>query len=154
MRISFITCTYNDSRYVNELLGILQKIAYPFAEILVIDDGSRQPYFIPPEINLQVHVVRLPQNLGISLSKRHGVKASTGDIVFYVDADVRPHPKWLKEALLQLMEKDVGLVGTTIAPRRGSSYLSKAYWHTAERITETCDVPFLAGGCLLFNRAV
>ncbi|MDR2727298.1 MAG: glycosyltransferase [Deltaproteobacteria bacterium] len=151
MRISLVTYTYNDHASVEELLLQSASWGMPFAEILVVDDGSALPF---PERDC-LRVVRLLDNKGPGQAKRIGLAAATGDVVLSLDADMRLSPHWLRAALRHLADPTVGIVGATILPALTDTYLSRALYGISRmerREKKDAEVFFLPGAVWLFRR--
>ena len=84
-------------------------------EVLVVDDGSRDPVAsddLPPG---PVRVVRLPTNGGTAHARNHGITAAKGRWIAFLDADDTWEPHRLDAARSCLAERNVaGLVTDTI----------------------------------------
>lgn len=100
MNISIIIPTYNAGKTVqkciNSALNLVQK-----CEVIVVDDASTDD---TPEIlrsyGNQIKVITHQTNQGVGVSRGEGIKASSGDYVFFLDAD-----DWLEpEAVQYLVE--------------------------------------------------
>ena len=92
-RISVIICSYNGSRTIRECCEGLLRVHYPDWEVIVVDDGSKdQTAAIAAEYGFTV--LRIT-NHGLGYARNVGLLAATGEIVAYIDDDVRPDPDWL-----------------------------------------------------------
>jgi GT2 family glycosyltransferase len=152
--ISLVTYTYNDHRMVDELLAYGKVFSVPFQEIVVVDDGSATPYAAPGALPCLVTVIRNDSNTGPAPAKRAGMNAAAGAVVFSLDADIRPHARWLESSLRLLADPAVGLVGSLCIPARNASSLSVAVHRTYPRNAVCDDTEFVQGACLLFRRDV
>jgi glycosyltransferase involved in cell wall biosynthesis len=154
--LSFVTYTYNDGRFVDDLVAYAQKFSVPVTEIIVVDDASIVPYV--PKLGRhsrpEIRVVGNSVNVGPSLAKRTGLNAASGDILFSLDADIRPHIDWLKNALPLLADSGTGIVGATCVPARKAGSLAAALHRTMRVARGVAESRFLQGGCLLLRRNV
>ncbi len=75
-------------------------------EIIVVDNGSRQPL---DAVAKQFSGVRfLAQSApGPGLARNVGVAAASADILLFIDADCRAHPQWIAHALKGLKAADI-----------------------------------------------
>lgn len=151
--ISFITFTYNDHDFVRGLLTYVHNLGIPLRNILVVDDASSEPFTsdLCPE---KTSILRPPQNLGAPLAKKTGYDTIEGNIIFSLDADMRPHQKWLLSSLPLLAEPSVGLVSASCSHNRLSGYLGAALFATSPSDRTIKEVPFAGGGCWLFRKDV
>ncbi|MDR2124786.1 MAG: glycosyltransferase [Desulfovibrio sp.] len=152
--LSLVTYTYNDHHFVDDLLDYAQKFVVPVAEIVVVDDASAQPYVPAPALfsGPDIRVVAHDANAGPSQAKRTGLNTASGDILFSLDADIRPHIGWLKNALPLLADPGTGIVGADCIPARKAGSLAAAL-HGAARIARgIAESRFVQGGCLLLRR--
>jgi glycosyltransferase involved in cell wall biosynthesis len=158
--LSLVTYTYNDHHFVDDLLGYAQKFVAPLeeivvVEIVVVDDASAVPYVPAPALlsGPDIRVVVHDANAGPSQAKRTGLNAASGDILFSLDADIRPHLGWLKNALPLLADPAAGIVGADCIPARKAGSLAAAL-HSAARVARgIAESRFIQGGCLLLRRA-
>src|SRR5207244_2296104 len=93
-RVSVVVCAYNAADTIGDCLDSLSALTYPDAEIIVVNDGSRDA---TGEIARRYPAVRLIEvaNGGLSAARNIGLQHATGEIVAYTDADVRVDPDWL-----------------------------------------------------------
>ncbi len=153
MKISFVTYTYNDHSFVRELLNILPGYGLNFHEIILVDDASPSPF---PETS-GIKIMRLEKNAGPSQTKRLGMAAATGDVIFSLDADTRPHAKWALNAMRYMALPEVGMAGCRIIPSMGADHLSKALYRMSQMEglpAEDRQATFLPGNVWLIRRDV
>jgi len=92
---SIVIPAYNEaariSRALESVVGCIRQRGW-FAEIVVVDDGSRdQTATIVTEFTAKAPEVRLlqnPGNRGKGYSVRHGILQSFGEVVMFTDADL------------------------------------------------------------------
>jgi GT2 family glycosyltransferase len=75
-------------------------------EIIVVDNGSRQPLDGLAQQFPKVRFLEEPQP-GPGLARNCGVAAAHADLLLFIDADCRAHPDWIASALKALGECDV-----------------------------------------------
>ena len=104
LSVSVVIASYNSATLPFTLASLAAQ-DYPehLLDVVVVDDGSEPPVelgeFVPK--NLQVIRVADGEGWGRSNATDIGIKATTGDIIYWVDADmvlfsdnVRQHAKW------------------------------------------------------------
>ncbi len=117
MLVSVIIPAYNASRFIRETLHSALSQTYKEIEIVVVDDGSTDDTAeIVTRFSEADGRVRLlsQQNQGASAARNHGISASTGEFIAFLDADDLWHPTKLEKQvkLLQESPADVGLIYT------------------------------------------
>jgi dolichol-phosphate mannosyltransferase len=114
-------------------------------EIVVVDDSS-------PDNTLEVaqtlqklfgkehiQIVSRPGKLGLGSAYSVGLKASSGDRIILMDADLSHHPKFIPEMIAAMDKQKVDIVsGTRYRPGGGV-----AGWDTFRKLT-SCGANFLA----------
>lgn len=151
--ISLITYTYNDHDYVTGLLKSVCSWSVLISEAIIVDDASKEPFSLSIDLPYSTTVVRLDSNVGPGMVKHYGVEASKGKILFSLDADIRPHAKWLEHTLPFLLQEQVGIVGTEFTPVRGKDCFSRAQHKIFTPQKKDKEVVFLSGGCLLLLKS-
>lgn len=99
MRISIIIPVYNNTRDLPECLSAVKTSAKNLdTEIIVVDDASTDE---TPSVaaSMGVHVLRLGRNSGPGAARNFGAQHATGEILFFVDADVVLAPGSLDRAI-------------------------------------------------------
>jgi cellulose synthase/poly-beta-1,6-N-acetylglucosamine synthase-like glycosyltransferase len=115
-RVSVIVCAYNASATLDDCLSSLDRLTYPDLEIVVVNDGSRDA---TGDIARRYDSMRVLEiaNGGLSGARNVGLSAATGEIVVYVDADVRVEPDWLSYLVQPFLRSDVvACGGPNVAP--------------------------------------
>jgi len=88
MKISVIIPAYNAARYIAKAIESCLSQTYAPHEIIVVDDASTDGTAeIAESFPAPVHVIRLAENMGVSVARNRGVLASTGDWLAFLDAD-------------------------------------------------------------------
>lgn len=91
-RVSFIIPCYNVQNTLLETLSSLIDINLDWYEVICVDDGSIDKTrniilnFINNNKNLKVKYL-YQENQGVSIARNNGIRNSSGDILFFVDAD-------------------------------------------------------------------
>lgn len=101
MLISVIIPCYNQAHFVADAIESVLAQTWLQREIIVVDDGSRDD---PRAVVARYAGVRLirQNNQGVSAARNHGMRASHGEFLVFLDADDRLTPKALETHLRQL----------------------------------------------------
>lgn len=96
-RVSVIVATYNRGPSLTLLLDDLAKQDRSDFELIVIDDGSKEP--VAPLLEgrkdpYQLTLIR-QQNGGAAAARHHGISRSRGEIIVILDDDMRVDPSFL-----------------------------------------------------------
>ncbi len=95
MRLSLIIPAYNEERYIGACLdSVLACAKDGINEIIVVDNASTDRTAEIARSKPGVTVVHEP-NKGLPSARERGRLEATGDLIAYIDADCRLHPKWL-----------------------------------------------------------
>jgi O-antigen biosynthesis protein len=114
-RFSVVICTYNGSATIRKTLEVVQELAYPNYEVIVVDDGSTD---VTAKI-VREYGVRLisTANQGLSEARNVGFRAATGEFVVYLDDDAFPDPDWLNYLAASFLETEhVAIGGPNVEP--------------------------------------
>jgi glycosyltransferase involved in cell wall biosynthesis len=102
-RVSVVISTFNRLPLLQELLDALgrQTLGADRFEVVVIDDGSRQP--VAPALALRHDLYPLSvitqANAGAAAARHAGIMKATGDVVVITDDDMLVPPEFLAEHL-------------------------------------------------------
>lgn len=126
LSISIIVPVYNNPGDLAECLAALTTCRYPGADIIVVDDASTDDTPTIPAL-FGARLLRLPQNAGPAAARNYGVSQASGDIVFFVDADVIVAPGSVAQVVQIFVEHpDVAAVfGSYDAQPRAAGIISQ-----------------------------
>jgi GT2 family glycosyltransferase len=92
--VSVVVCAYNAADTIDDCLTALERVKYPRFEIIVVDDGSTDETASRARRYPRARLIQTA-NSGLGTARNVGLHAASGEIVAYVDADVRVDPLWL-----------------------------------------------------------
>ncbi len=95
MKLSIIIPYYNLKPYTDELLDCLAPQVTNDVEVLIIDDGSKEPYSTSYK---WVKIVR-KENGGVSSARNKGIDISKGDYISFIDADDLVAKDYIKQII-------------------------------------------------------
>jgi O-antigen biosynthesis protein len=114
-KASVIVPAYNAAATLGECLASIREQNYPDYETIVIDDGSTDSTL---EVARQdgVRAVRI-EHAGLAAARNAGLKAASGEIVAFIDADARADRDWLYHLVETIVRRDVAAAaGPNFAP--------------------------------------
>jgi GT2 family glycosyltransferase len=91
--ISVIVCAYNAAATLDECLRHTCALDYPDLEIMVVDDGSTDQTAAIIRRHPRARHVGI-EHAGLSAARNEGLRASTKELIAYLDADAYPTPEW------------------------------------------------------------
>lgn len=94
--ISIIVPAYNAEKFMPALLDSIFKSGIEDMEVIIIDDCSTDNTAKIAK-NYPVKMIQLEKNSGPARARNLGVKAATGDIIFFLDSDVVVKDGTIKE---------------------------------------------------------
>ena len=109
-RISVVICAHNSAETLGETLEHTCALEYPWLEVIVVDDGSKDETARIAKQFRDVRLIQIPHS-GLSSARNEGFAAAAGDLVAYLDSDAYPSPEWPWYLALGLDGPDVGGVG-------------------------------------------
>lgn len=119
---SIVIPARNEAASLSSLLPNLKKL-YPEAELIIVDDGSTDH---TNDLALQygAHVVQHPQSLGNGAAIKSGARATSRDVIVFMDADGQHQPEDIPK-LIDMLNSGYDMV---VGAR---SRNSQAGWHRA-----------------------
>jgi glycosyltransferase involved in cell wall biosynthesis len=107
MKISVIVPCLNEERFLPNLISdLLNQSLLPY-EILIIDAGSKDKTLELIKEDDIVKVIHTKPNIGAQ-RKTGGLKAA-GDMLFFFDSDVRLDKDFIKNAIIEIQNKNLDL---------------------------------------------
>lgn len=94
-RVSVIIPCYRDSATLGRAIRSVLSQTHRDIELIVVNDCSPETEAIDTELQNYptVRVIRNPQNLGLAATRNAGLRAATGEMVAFLDADDEYHPQ-------------------------------------------------------------
>jgi glycosyltransferase involved in cell wall biosynthesis len=112
--VSFIIPYYNAGTTIQETIDSIYNQSYLNYDVWLINDGSTDTFSIEKlkefEGNEKINILH-QENAGPSVAKNHGVSASKGEFLCFLDADNLLLENYVSEALLAIeLKKDIDVV--------------------------------------------
>ena len=150
MLLSIVVPCYNEESTLKELYRVVKseidKIKYFSAyELIFVDDGSKDATLdiikdLKKEDNL-VRFVSFSRNFGKEAGIYAGLKASKGDIVVLMDADLQHPPSLLGQMSEKILVEGFDSVGAIRRNRQGESkvraFLSSSFYKVINKMSDT-----------------
>ena len=130
-QISVVIPIYNGEADLPDLLNCLKAQTYPadLVEYLLVDNNSsdRTATILQQSSNQEINLRLLSEtNIQSSYAARNtGIKASTGEIIAFTDADCRPEPNWLEALIQPFVNIETGIVAGEIIALPGETLIEK-----------------------------
>jgi len=148
-KVSIIIPVFNQLKMTIECLQDLLKTYGARTEIIVVDDGSKEPVSkILSKLFPQIKVLANETNLGFAKTVNHGIREATSGFICLLNNDIRlPNAGWLKLMIDSMAEFDV------TAPA-GGRMDSKWNYKSGEATKKTDKFTYLVGWCILAKKKV
>jgi len=142
--ISVVIPVYNEKKVIGRCLESLGRQTLKPKEIIVVDDGSSDKtleVLFKFEIrNLKFEIVR-SSHLGAGAARNLGVKRATGDILVFVDADMRFSKTFLEDLVKPILDgKSKGTFSKLEYVANWNNRFSR-FWNYAKGIYEPRSIP-------------
>jgi len=151
MKVSIIIPVYNQLKMTIECLNDVLKTHGVGIEIIVVDDGSKEPISrIIPKLFPQIKLFKNETNMGFAKTVNKGILNSSGDLVCLLNNDVKlPNPSWLKTMVENINDYNLDMT----APAGGR--MTKGWdYIPGEAKKRGAKFSYLVGWCLLLKRNV
>ena len=99
MRISVVIPVFNGGSELQECLDAIAASSHPVHECILVDDASTDGETRRIAELHDATVIYLKEQQGPASARNKGVEKASGDLVFFVDADVVVHPDALAKAV-------------------------------------------------------
>jgi glycosyltransferase involved in cell wall biosynthesis len=141
--VSVVIPTYNRLSFLRETLNALSEQTYPssLVQVIVVDDCSKDetPGFIEAaETPFELRAVHHTTNKGRAAARNTGIREADGDLVLFVDDDMRSKPDLIEQHVaFQESHGESMVIGSALqAPELGTStvytYLDRMGVHKLE----------------------
>jgi len=128
VKISVVIPAYNVENYIIEAVNsVLAQTSLPH-EVIIIDDGSTDQTADKLDIYARNPIVRIfhTENCGLGPTRNYGIEKSTGEYIYFFDADDRLERNFIKNILKIIRENEA----PDIIFFSGMSFLDKNFYTT------------------------
>jgi glycosyltransferase involved in cell wall biosynthesis len=120
VRVSVLIPAYNEEANIEDTIYGIKKVAHRILPtlrwtIMVIDDGSTDNT-LAKAAQCQVQTLKLSRNLGKGGALRHGLKHADGDIIMFLDADLKKSACEAYKLVLPLINNDADVTIARFKP--------------------------------------
>ena len=122
-KVSVVVCVYNGERTMDSCLASLEKLNYPDYEVIVVNDGSTDGTRQIAEGYDSIRLIH-QENKGLSEARNVGIRAATGEIVAFTDADCMADPDWLTHLVARFQSSEFAAVGGPNLTPPGDSFVA------------------------------
>lgn len=113
VKISIIIPCYNHGKFIDETVDSCLKQSYKDFEIIIVNDGSNDPYTQNKLKNYKkdkTRVINISQS-GPSTARNTGIRNSKGEYILTLDADDKIHENYIEKGIEILdSNQDIGIV--------------------------------------------
>ena len=122
--VSIVVAARNAERTLGACLTSLRRLHYPRFEIIVVDDGSDDATAAVAR-SFAVRLLRTAHR-GLSAARNLGIRAASGEIIAFIDADATADVHWLHYLVGALRSSGAAAVGGPNFPPPADSMLRAA----------------------------
>ena len=130
MKISIVITAYNVGKYIEKSINSVLNQTYKDIELIVVEDCSTDNTLeIVNKFKDKLKLVKHDTNVGAGLSRRDGIKTSTGDFVLLLDADDWLSSNYIEQLVKRQKETDADIVsgGMTTVFESNDRYETKTF---------------------------
>ena len=110
-KLSIIMPAYNEGQSIGPVIQQLRAL-YPDAEVIVIDDGSTDET-AQAALRKGAKVFRHPYNIGNGAAIKSGIRAASGELLLFMDADGQHDPADVERLVSCLADYDMAVGSRT-----------------------------------------
>lgn len=154
--ISVVVPAYNGGSNLDMCLDAVERLLKPPDELIVVDDGSNDGS-IERAAARGVRILRTSGRQGPAEARNIGARAATGEIVFFLDADVCVHPDAVDRVVSALADPAVdAIIGSYDEDPSSPDFLSqyKNLMHCFVHQTGSSEASTFWSGCGAIRRKV
>ncbi|QLE39321.1 glycosyltransferase [Nostoc sp. C052] len=130
--VSVVVPIYNGEADLPELINCLLSQTYPKerVEYLLVDNNSSDRTLTILKTSAEnypitIHPLSENQIQSSYAARNTGIRAATGEIIVFTDADCRPQPQWLDTLIKPFINKEVVIVAGEIVALPGTTLLER-----------------------------
>lgn len=162
--VDIVIATYNRSKLLGETLASLSHHLKdrPTNTVVVNNNSNDDTQQVSESFAGELPSLKTLQELqqGLSYARNHGIHATTGDIVVFLDDDVEVHEDWLDELLAPFSDPRVAVVGGKVLPfgmQEFPDWLPREYGFLAsvfDPANAVCEIDKVMGANFAVRRSV
>ncbi|WP_026731991.1 glycosyltransferase [Fischerella sp. PCC 9605] len=129
-KVSVVIPIYNGAADLPELIDCLLAQTYPKQQVeyLLVDNNSSDRTYVllqqtAESSPLLIRPLSEKQIQSSYAARNTGIRAASGEIIAFTDADCRPQPEWLHALIVPFVNDDVAIVAGEITALPGQSLL-------------------------------
>lgn len=117
IKVSVVITAYNVEKYIKKAIDSVLNQTYKNIEIVVVEDCSTDNTLKiikdlqKSNTTFPINLIQHKENVGAGLSRRDGIKASTGDFIMLLDADDWLNEDYIEHLVNKQKETDADIVG-------------------------------------------
>ncbi len=145
VQASVVVVVYNEEQYIERCLRSLLDQSFSCFELIVVDDGSedRTAEIIRQFKDPRIIYLLNPSRQGIAFSRNIGIKSSTSEHVFFIDADCVSNKYWLQEGMRIFLSQDcLGVEGRTCYETAWTSVSDRIVENIKGQAYNTCNIGY------------
>lgn len=163
--ISLVVPMYNEEEMIplffEEINKVLNSLTDYKFEIVCVNDGSKDKTLSllkeKRKIQTNIHIVSFSRNFGHESAVASGIKASRGDAIIVMDADLQDPPKLIPE-LIKRWEEGYQVVNAKRVDRKKDSWMKRntaaAFYKVISKLSGKTKIPENVGNYRLLDRVV
>ncbi|MBD2451338.1 glycosyltransferase family 2 protein [Nostoc sp. FACHB-152] len=140
---SVIICTLDRSKFLPKVMSAVSRWRDSFQELIVVVGPSQDSTdLVLLEYQDIINKIILTDHRNVSVARNLGLKAATGDIIFYLDDDVIPPDNWI-DLHLQIYQKygvSCGCVGGAVVDKTQQNFSLQFARGVNSRLSESRPV--------------
>ncbi|WP_157930632.1 glycosyltransferase family 2 protein [Glycomyces xiaoerkulensis] len=114
--VSVIIPCFNDEDALPLCLEAVKAQSRPPDELIVVDDASTDSS-AAVAARFGCRIIRQERNRGVSAARNRGIAAAFGDLLFFLDSDIEPHPDAVERAVAAFeRDPDLDIVHGVLDP--------------------------------------
>ncbi|MFB2837569.1 glycosyltransferase [Floridanema evergladense] len=130
-KVSVVVPIYNGENDLADLINCLKSQTYPIEQVeyFLVDNASSDRTSTIIQNAAQnfpkIHYLAETKIQSSYAARNTGIRAASGEIIAFTDADCRPQPQWLTELILPFQDANIGIVAGEIIGLPGKTILEK-----------------------------
>lgn len=169
-KVSIIILNWNRLGYLKQCIeNAVKNTSYSNYEIIVFDNGSREPETREYLSSLPHKGIMNPTNLGFARGNNEAARYATGEYLLFLNNDTIPHPGWLEEMVRLVVDSlKCGIVGGKLLYPDGRiqhigvyfdfkgrrKHYFKRYEDNIPEAREVRECEAVTGACMLIRRDI